>query len=72
MDYLFDLNSSTHPTCIWPPHGFTSVEFRGNFRRQKTRLTGLFSGVVCLFDPKFIRFGRTPTCDRQTDTDTGP
>ena len=24
----------------------------------------------CLFDPKFFRFGRTPTCDRQTDRQT--
>ena len=23
-------------------------------------------------DPTFSRFSRTPTCDRQTDTDTGP
>jgi len=26
----------------------------------------------CLCDPTFSRFSRTPTCDRQTDTDTGP
>ena len=24
----------------------------------------------CLLDPRFSRFSRTPTCDRQTDTDT--
>ena len=44
---------------------------RSNFAKifgMKTRLSGLSSGVVCLI--KFTRFGRTPTCDRQTDRQT--
>jgi len=58
-----------------PLQGFTPVEFRGNFWHQKTRVSGIIQWYR-LFDPKFIRFGRTPNCDRQMDrhgqTDTGP
>jgi len=54
-----------------PPQGFTPVKFRGDLSRQKTRVSGLSSGVVCMI-PNFIRFGRTPTCARHRQTDTGP
>ena len=55
-----------HPTCIWrPPQG-------GNPRRISRRsLASQNQAIVwcCLCDPTFSRFSRTPTCDRQTDTD---
>jgi len=49
----------------------TPVEFRGDLWRQKTRV--LRYRVVLFVDPIFSRFRRTPTCDRQTQTqaDTG-
>ena len=34
----------TYPTCIWR---VTPVEFRGDLRHQKTRVTGVSCGVVC-------------------------
>ena len=49
-----------------PPQGVTPVEFRGDLWRQKTRVSGLSCGVVCVI-LSFSRFSRTPTCDRQTD-----
>ena len=42
---------------------------------QSIRVTLMFfivadSGALCQCDYTFSRFSRTPTCDRQTDTDT--
>ena len=60
----------THPTCIRRPR---RKWFRSNFadifgvRKLQSR------AIVwcCLCDPAFSRFSRTPTCDRQTQMDTG-
>ena len=38
----------TYPTSIWRPFGVTSLEFRRDFWRQKTRIPGLWYGVVCV------------------------
>jgi len=58
----------THPTCIWPPRrGWPRSNFAENFGTRK--LDSLSYRVFCLCDPMFSRFSRTPTCDRQTQTD---
>jgi len=42
----------------------------GDVWLQKTRIPGLSCGVVCVI--LRLAIFKTPTCDRQTDTDTGP
>ena len=56
-----------------PPHlhlaqGFTPVEFRGDLCRQKTRIPGLSSGVVCMIQHLAVLVEHRLV----TDTDTGP
>ena len=53
-----------------PPHlhfvplqGFTPVEFRGDVWRQKTRVPGLSSGVVCTI-PHLAVLAEHLTCNR--------
>ena len=58
-----------------PPQGVTTVEFRGDLWRQKTRVPGLSCGVVCvilrlavLVELRLVTDRRTRTrTDRQTD-----
>jgi len=61
-----------------PPHlhlasvyGLPWQNFQEIFGVKKTRFPWAIVWF-CLCDPMFSRFSRTPTCDRQTDTDTGP
>jgi len=61
-----------HPTCIrrprrgWPRSNFVEI-----FGTRK--LVSPWAIVwCCLCDRIFSRFSRTPTCDRQTQTDTCP
>ena len=61
-----------------PPKGVTPVEFRGDLWCQKTRVSGVSCGVVCvilcfavLVEHRLVTDGQTQT-DRQTDTDTDP
>jgi len=59
-----------------PPQGVTPVEFRGDLWLQKTRVSGLSCGVVCvilrlavLVELRLVTDGHR---HRRTDTDTGP
>jgi len=59
----------THPTYIWRPHtGLPRSNFAKIFGVRKLESSAI--QCCCFYDPKFIRFGRTPTCDRQTDKQT--
>ena len=59
----------THPTCIWRPR-------RGDPGRISRRSLASENQIpwaivrFCLCDPTFIRFSRTPTCDRHRRTQT--
>ena len=48
------------------PLGVTPFEFCRYLQRQKTKDWAIM--WRCLHDPTFVHFSRTPTCDRQTDT----
>jgi len=52
----------------------TTVEFRGDLWRQKTRVPDLSSGVVCmiLHLTVLLEHRLVTDTDRQTQTDTGP
>jgi len=45
----------------------TPFEFRRCFRRQKTRIFGLYRTALLACSYVFSRLGRTPTCDEHTD-----
>ena len=75
--YLWKVADFDHPTCIWCPRtpvGVTPVEFRGDLWHQKTRVSGVSCGVVCvilhfavLVEHRLVTDGRT-----RIQTDTGP
>ena len=46
----------------------TTVEFRGDLWRQKTRVTGLSCGVVCVILSLAVLVELRLVTDRQTDT----
>ena len=50
----------------------TPVEFRGVFWRQKTKVTGVSCGVVCVILRFAVLAELRLVTDGQTDTDTGP
>ena len=52
-----------------PPQGFTPVKFRGDLCHQKTRVSGLSSGVVCMIPNLsiLVEHRLVPDTDRQTD-----
>ena len=67
----------THPTCIRAPVGGDP----GGISRRSLAPENYSPWAIlrfCLSDPVFSRFSKTPTCDRQTqtdrqtDTDTSP
>jgi len=69
LSYLSKVADFDQPTCICrPPQWVITVEFRGDLWHQK--LESLAVVWCCLCHPTFIRFSRTPTCDRQTRTDS--
>ena len=47
----------------------TPVEFRGDLWRQKTRVTGLWCGVVCVILRLAVLVEHRLVTDRQTQTD---
>ena len=53
-----------------PPMEVTPFEFRKDFWRQKSRVTGLSRGVACLFLCLVILVEHRLVMDRQTQTDT--
>jgi len=61
-----------------PPQGMTPVEFRGDLWLQKTRVSVLSCGVVCVILRLTVLVEHRLVTDRQTDrrtdrqTDTGP
>jgi len=58
----------THPTCIRRPRQ-TPVEFRGDLWRQKTRVPGLSSGVVCVILRLAVLVELRLVTDRHRQTD---
>ena len=56
----------THPTCIWRPR-VTPVEFRGDLWLQKTRVSGLSCGVVCVILRLAVLVEHRLVTDRRTD-----
>ena len=54
-----------------PLLGVTQFEFCWDLRFGFRKISSRAIVWRCLRDPKFIRFSKTPTCDRQTDHDYG-
>jgi len=50
----------------------TPVQFRGDLWHQKTRVSGLWCGVVCVILRLAVLVELRLVTDGQTDTDTGP
>ena len=53
-----------------PPYEVTPVEFRGDLWRQKTRVTVLSCGVICMILRLAILVEHRLVSDRQTDSRT--
>jgi len=56
----------TYPTCIWRPID-DPVEFRRDLWRQKTRVSALSCGVVCVILRLAVFVEHRLVTDRQTD-----
>ena len=66
--------TSTYPTCIWHLQGVTPLEFQKDVWRQKTRVSELSYGVVCVILrlAVLVELRLVTNTDRQTQTDTRP
>jgi len=56
------------PPLFSTPFGVTTLEFRPDFWRQKTRVPYLSYGIVCI--PTVSHLSKRPTCDRWPDRQT--
>jgi len=59
-----------YPTCIGASIGVTPVEFCRDFRHQKTRVTGLSCGVVCVILHLAVSVEHRLVTDRRADKHT--
>ena len=59
-----------YPTCIGASIGVTPVEFCRDFRRQKTRVTGLSCGIVCVILRLAVSVEHRLVTDRRADRHT--
>jgi len=68
-DYLSKVVDFDPPHLhLVPPQGVTPVEFRGDLWRQKTRVTALSRGFVCMILCLAVLVELRLVTDRQTDT----